>query len=95
MPQYMPIQHYWQPAPYGINFTEATTIPTRIRGETDQQLIEKQALLDVLFNTRVWGQKHIANPFPYLFNDVTKVDQQVLQDMKMCFRNNLIKYSAY
>lgn len=31
-----PIQKYWQPAPIGINFTEATKIEERIRGETDE-----------------------------------------------------------
>jgi hypothetical protein len=31
-----PIQRSWEPAPRGINFTEATNIPDRIRGETDE-----------------------------------------------------------
>lgn len=41
MPQWQPIQRYWQPAPHGINFSEATRIPDRIKGETDEMLIEK------------------------------------------------------
>jgi hypothetical protein len=36
LPHYNPILQYWEPAPYGINYTEATRIPDRIRGETDE-----------------------------------------------------------
>ena len=37
-----PIQRYWQAPPLGINWSEATRVPDRIRGETDEILIEKQ-----------------------------------------------------
>lgn len=40
---YIPIKEYWEPAPFGINFHEANRIPDRIKGETDEDLIEKQA----------------------------------------------------
>lgn len=36
-----PIQRYWEGPPLGINWSEATRIPERISGETDEILIEK------------------------------------------------------
>lgn len=93
MAQWTPIQRYWQPAPYGINYTEATRIPDRLRGETDEMLIEKQALLDVMLQSRAWGESHVVNPFPYLIPDVTQLDATQLKGMKDCFRQNLIKYT--
>ena len=36
MPSYYPIQHNWQPSPFGINFSEAVRIPDRIHPDTDQ-----------------------------------------------------------
>ena len=36
-----PIQRYWEGPPSGINYSEATKIPERIRGDTDEILIEK------------------------------------------------------
>lgn len=45
---YRPIQEYWIGPPHGINLTEATRIPEGFAGETTEDLIEKQAILDVL-----------------------------------------------
>jgi hypothetical protein len=36
-----PIQRYWIGSPNGINWSEATRIPERLRGETDDIVIEK------------------------------------------------------
>lgn len=71
--QYVPIQQYWEGPPHGINFEEATRIPTRIVGERDEELIEKHALLDSLLEKRAWGEKYIVNPFPYLTDDITSL----------------------
>ncbi len=29
--------------------------------------------MDVILNTRVWGEKYISNPFPYVEEDLTKI----------------------
>lgn len=73
-----PIQQYWVGPPYGINVTEATRIPDGFPGETTEDLIEKQALLDVMLETRVWARDYLSNPFPYLFEDITKIDAKEL-----------------
>ncbi|KAL4452933.1 hypothetical protein ABPG74_002498 [Tetrahymena malaccensis] len=90
-----PIQQYWEGPPVGINFTEATRIPDRIRGETDEVLIEKQAIMDVMLGTRVWGEKYIANPFPYIEQDITKISDQEYQAMKKCFFLYMKKYETF
>jgi len=83
---FVPIKEYWEGAPYGINFTEATRIPDRIRGESDEDLIEKHAMMDALLEKRAWGERYIVNAFPYLTNDITSVNEQDLAAMKKCFK---------
>ena len=55
-------------------------------------LIEKQAIMDVLLDTRVWGQKYITNPFPYIDKDITKIGDEDLRHFKKHFYINLRKY---
>lgn len=94
-PHYVPIQKYWIPPPEGINFTTATTIPKRIMNETDEDLIEKQAIFEVMLNTRVWADKYITNPFPYIEADITMIEQTDLEHFKKTFFVNLKKYEAF
>lgn len=65
-PHFVPISNYWRPPPSGINYSQATKIPKRLENESDEMLIEKQAIIDVLLDTRLWGEKYIVNPFPYI-----------------------------
>ena len=58
-------------------------------------LIEKQAILDVLLDTRVWGEKYITNPFPYIEKDITKIKEDDLKHFKKHFYINLRKYQAF
>jgi len=55
-------------------------------------LIEKQAILDVLLDTRLWGDKYITNPFPYIERDITKIPADDLKHFKKHFYINLRKY---
>jgi len=92
---YNPILEYWQPPPQGINFYEATRIPDRIKGESDLEQIEKQAIMDVMLETRAWGKKYISNPFPYLTNDITALNEEELYKLKKSFLVNLKKYESF
>lgn len=89
------MQNYWAPPPHGVNFTQATKIPKRPENETDEMLIEKQALLDVLLDTRLWGEKYITNPFPYIEEDLTRIGLEDLKHFKKTFYINLRKYLAF
>jgi hypothetical protein len=58
-------------------------------------LIEKQAILDVLLDTRVWGDKYITNPFCYIENDITAIKPEDLKHFKKHFYIQLRKYQAF
>lgn len=94
-PHLVPIQKYWTPPPQGVNYKLATTIPKRILNETDEDLIEKQAIFDVMLETRIWADKYITNPFPYIEEDITKIPQGDLEQFKKTFYINLKKYEAF
>ena len=55
-------------------------------------LIEKQAILDVLLDTRLWGEKYITNPFPYIEKDITLIKEDDLRHFKRHFYICLRKY---
>ena len=55
-------------------------------------LIEKQAIFEVLLDTRTWGDKYITNPFPYIEKDITKISADDLKHFKKTFYVNLRKY---
>lgn len=93
-PHFTPIQRYWVPPPHGINMTQATKIPERIKNETNEMLIEKQALFEVLLDSRTWG-KELANPFPYIEPDITKISEEDLTYYKKTFYVNLKKYQSF
>ena len=75
-----------------MNFAQATKIPKRIENETSEMLIEKQAIIDVLLDTRLWGDKYVTNPFPYIEKDLTKIPADDLKHFKKHFYVNLRKY---
>jgi hypothetical protein len=57
--------------------------------------IEKQAIMEVLLDTRTWGDKYITNPFPYIDKDITKISADDLKHFKKTFYINLRKYQAF
>lgn len=91
-PHFAPIQKYWIPPPIGVNYSQATKIPKRQPNETNEMLIEKQAIFEVLLDSRVWGEKYIINPFPYIEEDISKIKPDDLKHYKKHFFINLKKY---
>jgi hypothetical protein len=49
----------------------------------------------VLLDTRVWGEKYVVNPFPYIESDITKIKDEDLRHYKKHFYVNLKKYQAF
>jgi len=94
-PHYNMIRDYWTPPPDGINFTQASTIPRRLVNETDEMLIEKQAIFDVLLGTRIWADKYVKNPFPYIDTDITKFSKEQFDHYKKTFYINMRKYTNF
>ena len=51
--------------------------------------------MDVMLETRAWGKKYISNPFPYLTNDITALNEEELYKLKKSFLVNLKKYESF
>ncbi len=49
----------------------------------------------MLLDSRAWGEKWIANPFPYIEPDITKISDEDLTYYKKTFYVNLKKYQAF
>ncbi len=49
----------------------------------------------MLLDTRIWGEKYITNPFPYIEKDLTKIKEEDLKHFKKHFYINLRKYQAF
>jgi hypothetical protein len=48
-----------------------------------------------LLDTRVWGEKYVTNPFPYIEEDITKIPEADLKHYKQHFYISLKKYQAF
>lgn len=48
-----------------------------------------------MLDTRLWGEKYISNPFPYIEKDITKIKEQDLKHYKKHFYINMRKYQAF
>lgn len=51
--------------------------------------------MDVLLDSRVWSRNYLSNPFPYLFEDITKVDKKDLEHYKGLFLMHYKKYLEF
>ena len=94
-PHFIPIQRYWVGPPSGVNYTQATFIPPRIPNETDEMLIEKQALFDLLLDTKVWGQKYLTNPFQYIAESIADIQPKDLTYFKNYFQKMIAQHSHH
>ena len=47
--------------------------------------------MDVMLGTKVWGERYISNPFPYLEQDVTNISEKDFKVMKKIFLDNYKK----
>mmetsp|Transcript_13895 Transcript_13895/g.13883 ORF Transcript_13895/g.13883 Transcript_13895/m.13883 type:complete len:209 (+) Transcript_13895:621-1247(+) len=92
-PHYIPIQRYWVGPPMGINYTQATYVPPKIPNETEEMLIEKQALFDMLLDTKVWGAKYVTNPFLYLTESIEDIPKKDLDYFKNYFKQITSQYN--
>ena len=88
-PHFEPIQNLWEEQ---ISFKNVLEVPNRIVGETDNDLIEKQAIFDVLMESRLWSESYIVNPFMYLEKDAAKFTQEDYEKNKTQFKKSLDKY---
>lgn len=49
----------------------------------------------MLFDTRTWGKKYLSNPFPYLVQDITKLEDKDANLLKSTFKKHYTKYKLF
>ena len=88
-PHFEPIKNYWNEK---VNFKDSVEIPKRIIGENEENLIEKQAIFDVMMDTRLWSENYIVNPFQYIESDIKKFSEEEYDKYKKLFSRKLEIY---
>lgn len=72
-------QHFQTTADYPI--TNAQKIPDKLNADSLESLVEKHALLDAIFETQLWTREQITNPFEYLTDSISDMDDK---ERKQC-----------
>lgn len=62
--------------------------------DTDEILLEKHALLDVLFADKLWDKPYIRNPFPYLQEDYTTMKPSDRSNIAQAYAVNVRQYTS-
>ncbi len=88
-PHFEQIQNLWGQK---ISFESVLQVPDRIVSEKENDLIEKQAIFDVLMDSRLWSESYIVNPFIYLEKDASKFTEEDYGKHKAEFKKYLDKY---
>jgi len=88
-PHFEQIQSLWDQQ---ISFESALKVPDRIVSESENDLIEKQAIFDVLMDSRLWSESYIVNPFIYLEKNASKFTEEDYGKHKTAYKKNLDKY---
>ena len=91
-PHFVPIQRYWVGPPAGVNYTQATHVPPPIPHETVEMQVEKQALFDLLLDTKVWAQHYITNPFQYVTESLADLKTGDIKYLANHFKKMTMKY---
>ncbi|CAG9315698.1 unnamed protein product [Blepharisma stoltei] len=92
-PTYLALPEIWKEAD-NLSFKEACQIPPKIPEDTNEILIEKHALLDVILETNIWASKYTKNPFPYigLKSEITPEDKQKYKEI---FKQKYFQYQQF
>lgn len=92
-PFYQPFQKYYEASKQNsFEWKDAFTLPSSPELESDEVMIEKHALLDLLNGTKIWDLAYISNPFPYLREDYEKLKEEDKKELKKIFYANYKKY---
>ncbi|KAL4495523.1 hypothetical protein ABPG72_020264 [Tetrahymena utriculariae] len=62
--------------------------------DNDEILLEKHAILDVIFSDLLWEKSYIRNPFPYLQEDYQKLGVKDRQQISQAYSVNVRKYQS-
>lgn len=90
---YLSIQEIWQQSD-PINLNDELIIPSNYPGDDKETLIEKHALLDIILEFNVWGQKYTRNPFPYI-GTKAEITDELKAEYKNIFREKFNFYHQF
>jgi hypothetical protein len=62
-PTFVAMQSYWDEV---MNFSDYNKVLTKKIEESEEVMLEKQAILDVVMNSKCWSQKFMVNRFSYI-----------------------------
>lgn len=90
---YQPFQRYYEVSKHNtFEWKDAFALPPTPEAESDEVMIEKHALLDLLNGTKIWDLNYVSNPFPYLREDYEKLKEEDKKELKKIFYANYKKY---
>ena len=93
LPHLEPLVQYAQDYLLGMEFSRATLTPEQEEKSPLHEIIEKQALLDVLFETKYWTQPFFHHHFPYLEMNPDIIPKEDYQEFQKIFLKSYTKYN--
>lgn len=64
----------------------------KVRGESDEVLVEKHAILDSMLGSRIWADKYMYNRFPYIARKEL-IDKERKEKLQGAFHVKFVRYS--
>jgi len=74
------------------NYNELLTLPIKEETESNEELIEKHALLDAVYGTKIWKELYIDNPYIYLDYNKAAIPEKDAEEYKKTYAK---RYKAY
>jgi hypothetical protein len=88
-----PFKKYYEASKQSLfEWKDAFVLPPIPETESDEAMIEKHALLDLLYGTKIWESGYVYNPFPYLREDYEELKEEDKNELKKIFYSNYKKY---
>ena len=92
MDRFLNFQKYAEIDDLEYSWRKAFNVPIKSQQEPDEVMIEKHALMDVMFETNLWNKPYVGNPFPYISEEYQKLKEEDVKEVKKRFFVNFKKY---
>ncbi len=69
-------------------------LPEREENDTNEDLVEKHAILDAIYDTKVWRERYVENMFMYLDLDKKLIKEEDVRLYKRLFMSHYKHYSG-
>ncbi|OMJ95051.1 hypothetical protein SteCoe_1585 [Stentor coeruleus] len=89
-PTFVAMQSYWDEI---LNFSDYNKVLDRKFEESEESVLEKQAILDVVMNSKCWNERFMANRFCYI-DKLVNIDEERKKKMVEVFLRYYKEYNA-